>query len=63
MVETVLCQLNLVLFSHQIPSCHLSTGLLAANMGIEIPSHHQTSFPNLVFMAQMSNLNLVSKTR
>lgn len=52
MVEPVLCQINLVLFLQQFPSCHLSTGLLAANMGTETPSH-QTLFPNLVFVAQM----------
>lgn len=63
MVETVLCQLNLVLFLQQFPSCHLFTGLLAANMGTETPSHHQTLFPNLVFVAQMCNLQLVSKNR
>lgn len=63
MVETVLCQLNLVLFLQQFPSCHLSTSLLAAKMGTEIPPYHQTSFPNLVFMEQMRNLQLVSKSR
>lgn len=64
MVESEVCQHNLMLFLNHFPSCHLSVDYQLPTWRQKllhiIRPHFQIIY---VFIAQMCNLQLVSKTR